>query len=77
MGGKIGMKIKLIEQSRLSVRVVLTRPDLSGSLFPDCEVEEDGASHSRWGPNYTGECTVCEPVRGRGHTLGSVTICQH
>ena len=55
-GNKIGMKIKLVEQSGISVRALLTRPDLSGCLFPDCEIEEDGASHSRRGANYT--CVV-------------------
>ena len=51
-GDRIGMKIKLIEQSRVSVTALLTRPDLSGCLFPDCKIEED----SCWGANYTGEC---------------------
>ena len=44
-GNKIGMKIKLVEQSGVAVRALLTRPDLSGCLFPDCDIEEDGASH--------------------------------
>ena len=64
-GDKIGMKIKLIEQTWVLVRALLTRTDLSGCLFPDCKIEED----SCWGANYTGECIVC----GAGHTPGSVS----
>ena len=59
-GDKIGMKIKLIEQTLVLVRALLTRTDLSGCLFPDCKIEED----SCWG-----ECIVC----GAGHTPGSVS----
>ena len=58
-GNKIGMKIKLVEQSGISVKALLTRPDLSGCLQPECNIAEGGASHSRRGANYTGECTVC------------------
>ena len=48
-----------MEQSGTSVKALLTRPDLSGCLNPGCDIAEDGASHSRRGANYTGECTVC------------------
>lgn len=58
-GNKIGMKIKLVEQSGISIKALLTRPDLSGCLQPECDIAEDGASHSRGGANYTGQCTVC------------------
>ena len=53
------MKIKLVEQSGTSVKALLTRLDLSGCLNPGCDIAENGASHSRRGANYTGECTVC------------------
>ena len=77
-GNKIGMKIKLVEQSGVSVRALLTRPDLSGCLFPDCDIEEDGASHSRRGANYTGECTICgNQYRGETGAAAHTRICQH
>ena len=63
-GNKIGMKIKLVEQSGISVKTLLTRPDLSGCLHPECDIAENGASHSRRGANYTGECSVRQPVPG-------------
>ena len=43
---KIGMRIKLVEESRVSVKALLTRPDFSGSPHPECDIVEDGASHS-------------------------------
>ena len=46
------MKIKLVEQSGMSVKALLTRPDLSGGLQLECNIAEDGASHSRRGANY-------------------------
>ena len=69
-GNKIRMKIKLVEQSWVSV-TLLIRADISGCLFPDCEIEEDGANHSRWGANYTGEC------RGETRAGAHTRICQH
>ena len=42
-GERIGMKIK-----------VVTRPDLSGCLFPDRRMESTGPSHLGSGANYTG-----------------------
>ena len=38
---------------------------------PDCEIEEDGASHSRRGANYTDEC------RGETGAGAHTRICQH
>ena len=64
----------LVEQSGTSVKALLTRPNLSGCLNPGCDIAEDGASHSRRGANYTGECTVCggqykgETGSGSAHT---------
>ena len=42
-GKKIGMKIKLVEQSGTSVKALLNRPDLSGCLNPGCDIAEDRA----------------------------------
>ena len=67
-GQKIGMKIKLVEQTGVSVRALLTKPDLSGCLYPQCEVEEDGASHSQLHGRV--HC-VRESVPGRDRLLGS------
>ena len=36
----------------MSVKALLTRPDLSGCLQLECNIAEDGASHSRRGANY-------------------------
>ena len=58
-GEKIGLNIRVTEQSGLSVSSMLTTPDLSGCLFPRCTITEGGASHSRRGANYTGTCLVC------------------
>jgi len=35
-GDKIGLRIKVVEESGNSLGSLLTRPDLSGCLFPDC-----------------------------------------
>ena len=34
--GRIGLKIKVVEESGTSLGSILTKPDLSGCLFPDC-----------------------------------------
>ena len=36
----------------MSVKALLTRPDLSGCLQLESNIAEDGASHSRRGANY-------------------------
>ena len=77
-GNKIGMKIKLVEQSGVSVKTLLTRPDLSGCLHPECDIAENGASHSRRGANYTGECTVCgNQYRGETGSGAHTRISSH
>ena len=54
---RMKIKIKLVEQFGVCVKVIFTRPDPSGCLSPD------GASHLYQGANYTGKCFVCgEPV---------------
>ena len=66
-GERIGFKIKVVEKSGTPLATLLSRPDLSGCLFPDCRVEDTGTSHTRAGANYTGTCTLCE-MRYRGET---------
>ena len=59
---KIGMKVRVTEQSGTSLSSLLTTPNLSGCLFPACDIEEQGASHSRRGANYSGTCKLCGKV---------------
>ena len=66
-GERIGFKIKVVEKSGTPLASLLSRPDLSGCLYPDCRVEGMGASHTRLGTNYTGTCTICDK-RYRGET---------
>ena len=66
-GEKIGLRIKVVEESGTSLGSLLTRPDLSGCLFPDCRMSSSGPSHLRAGANYTGACNNCE-MRYRGET---------
>ena len=66
-GERIGLNIKVVEESGTSLGSILTRPDLSGCLFPDCRMSEEGPSHLRSGANYTGICTICN-MRYRGET---------
>ena len=49
---------------------LLVRPDMSGCLYPDCQVADTGPSHTRSGANYTGTCTVCQ-MQYRGETAVS------
>ena len=66
-GERIGFKIKVIEKSGTPLSSLLVSPDLSGCLYPDCQMAETGVSHTRSGANYTGTCTVCHK-RYRGET---------
>ena len=66
-GERIGFNIKVVEKSGTPLASLLSRPDLTGCLFPDCRVEDTGVSHTRAGTNYTGTCTLCER-RYRGET---------
>ena len=61
-GNKIGLNIRVTEQSGTQLSALLTTPDLSGCLYPTCDIEEQGASHSRRGANYSGTCTVCGKI---------------
>ena len=65
--GRIGLRIKVVEESSTSLGSILTRPDLFGCLFPDCRMSEEGPSHLRSGANYTGVCSLCS-MRYRGET---------
>ena len=64
-GERIGLNIKVVEKSGTPLAALLSRPDLSSCLYPDCRVEDTGTSHTRAGANYTGTCTLCE-MRYRG-----------
>ena len=66
-GERIGLKIKVVEESGTSLGSLLTRPDLSGCLYPDCRMDSAGPSHLRAGANYTGVCNICD-MRYRGET---------
>ena len=59
---KIGMNIRVTEQSGTQISALLTTPNLSGCMFPACDIEEQGASHSRRGANYTGTCKLCGKI---------------
>ena len=77
-GEKIGLNIRVAEQSGLSVSSMLTTPDLSGCLFPRCTIAEGGASHSRRGANYTGTCLICGDLyRGETGFSAHTRVGQH
>ena len=38
--GRVGLRIKVVEESGTSLGSLLTRPDLSGCLLPDCRMSE-------------------------------------
>ena len=59
-GERVGLRIKVVEESGTSLGSLLTRPDLSGCLCPDCRMEDSGPSHLRAGANYSGICTICK-----------------
>ena len=66
-GKKIGLNIRIVEQSGTKISALLTTPDLSGCLHPRCDIAEEGASHSRRGANYNGTCAICGKIY-RGET---------
>ena len=66
-GEKIGLWIKVVEESSTSLGSLLTCPDLSGCLFSDWRMSSLGPSHLRAGTNYTGACNICQ-MRYRGET---------
>ena len=66
-GERIGLKIKVVEESGTSLGSLLTRPDLSGCLYPNCNMDSAGPSHLRAGANYSGVCNLCDK-RYRGET---------
>ena len=77
-GEKIGLNIRVSEQSGTSLGALLTTPDLSGCLFPRCTISEDGASHSRRGANYCGTCLLCSDLYKGESGFGAHTrIQQH
>ena len=72
---KISLRIKVVETSGPSLSSLITRPNLSGCVYPNCRIEGEGASHLRRGANNTRRCQVsgCESrYRGEsgfgGHT---------
>ena len=65
-GERIGLSIKVVEESGTSLGSLLTRPDLSGCLYPNCRMDNAGPSHLRAGANYTGVCEICQK-RYRAH----------
>ena len=77
-GQKIGLNIRLTEQSGTSISSLLTSPDLSGCLHPRCDISEEGASHSRRGANYTGTCLICGSIYHGETGFGAHTrVTQH
>ena len=71
-GEKIGLNIRVSEQSGTSVGALLTTPNLSVCLYPRCTISEEGASHSRRGANYSGTCHLCGDIY-RGETTAVAT----
>ena len=69
-GEKIGVKFKIVETPGPSIASQITRPDLSGCVYPNCNIEEGGASHLRRGANYTGSCQVSGVRTDTGGRLG-------
>ena len=62
---KINMSAKIVETAGVSIRDQTVRLDLTGCKFPDCwacESGEKGASHTKRGPVYSGECLDCGEV---------------
>ena len=77
-GTKIGLNIRVAEQSGTSLGALLTTPDLSGCLFPRCDIAEQGASHSRRGANYTATCLICGSLyQGETGFSAHTRVCQH
>ena len=77
-GEKIGLNIKVTEQSGTAIGALLTTPDLSGCLQPRCDIAEEGASHSRRGANYTGTCLLCGSLyRGETGFCAHTRVSQH
>ena len=70
-GKKIGVNIKIAEQSGTALSALLTSPDLSGCLFPRCTISEDGGSHSRRGSRalvlFVAVCTGASRASGPIH----------
>ena len=66
-GERIGLSVKVVEESGTALGSLLTRPDLSGCLYPNCRMDNAGPSHLRAGANYTGVCEICQK-RYRGET---------
>ena len=56
---RIGLKIKVVEESSTSLGSLLTNPDLSGCFFLDFCMPDVGPSHLRAGANYTGVFNIC------------------
>ena len=57
------MTVKIVETGGVSLKNKLVRTDLSGCLFLDCKLCEDGmrsGSHTRRGCVYQGQCKLCK-----------------
>ena len=77
-GKKIGLNIRVAEQSGTKISALLTSPDLSGCLHPRCDISEEGASHSRRGANYSGTCIICGNIYHGETGFGAHTrVSQH
>ena len=77
-GERIGLNIKVVEESGTSLGSLLTKPDLSGCLFPDCHMSDEGPSHLRAGTNYAGVCNICHKrYRGESGFSAHARIISH
>ena len=68
----MGLNKKIVEESGTSLGSLLTRPNHSGCLYPDCSMDNAGSSHLRAGVNYTGVKVYQETLKekqGSRHTL--------
>ena len=66
--GRIGLNVKMVQESGTLLGSILTGPDLSGRLYPDYHMEESGPPHLRVGTNYTEVCSPCAIKYSRGET---------
>ena len=77
-GQKIGLNIKVTEQSGTKIGALLSSTNLGGCLNPRCLISVEGASHSRRGANYTGTCLLCGNIyRGETGFSAHTRVNQH
>ena len=59
----VNISVKVVETSGVSMTRQVFKTDTSGCLIPDCplcECDRPGASHTRSGAEYQGNCLICK-----------------